>query len=141
MIDIESVVFSKVATALRSQYRGIYVYGEYVETPKSFPCVCLVEDDNYPYNGTATLEDNENYVKVVYTLTVYSNSEDDKKSQAKEIMASADAILKSYNFNRTMRTQVPNVDRTIYRIMARYEAVVQKGIKDGDDIKHYIYRR
>ena len=141
MIDIESVVFGKVATALRSAYRKISVYGEYVETPKTFPCVCLVEDDNYPYERTATREDNENFVKVMYTLTVYANSEDDKKSQAKEIFATADEVLKSYNFNRTMMAQVPNIDRTIYRITGRYEAVVEKGKVIGSDTVHFIYRR
>ena len=46
MINIESEVFNTVATALRSEFTGIFVSGESVAAPSSFPAVTLVEDDN-----------------------------------------------------------------------------------------------
>ncbi len=141
MIDIEKVIFTKVATALRSEYPGIQVYGEYVESPEKFPFVSFVEDDNYIYERTSTEAENENHVNVVYTLNVYTNNASNKKFVAKDIVAFVDNLLKDYNFDRTMMSQIPNVDRTVYRIVARYRAVVQKGIKDGEDDLFYVYRR
>ena len=139
MIDIENVVFNKVATALRNEYSDISVYGEYVSSPTSFPCVTLVEDDNYIYRRTQDTNV-ENHVNVMYTLTVYSNLESGKKQEAKAIMAKADELMLGMNFTRTMRNQIPNEDRTIYRIVARYEAVVEKAATIGDDDVYHIYR-
>ena len=141
MIDIEKVIFTKVATALRNEYPGITVYGEYVETPEKFPFVSFVEDDNYTYERTQTKTEGEYHAEVVYTLNVYTNNATNKKFIAKDIVAFVDNLLKEYNFTRTMTSQVPNVDRTVYRMVARYRAVVEKSHKVGSDDVFLIYRR
>ena len=141
MIDIEKVIFTKVATALRNEYPGITVYGEYVETPEKFPFVSFVEDDNYTYERTQTKTEGEYHAEVVYTLNVYTNNATNKKFIAKDIVAFVDNLLKEYNFTRTMTSQVPNVDRTVYRMVARYRAVVEKSHKVGNDDVFLIYRR
>ena len=41
MIDIENRVFNTVATALRAEYPGIFVSGDAVAAPKTFPAVTL----------------------------------------------------------------------------------------------------
>ena len=46
MIDVESLIFSQVAEALRVAFPGIFVSGEYVDTPAKFPAVTIVESDN-----------------------------------------------------------------------------------------------
>lgn len=136
MIDIESKVFDTVAGVLRSEYSEISIYGEYVAVPSSFPCVTLVEDDNYVHRASQD-ENVENNVNVLYTLTVYSNKTPNRKAEAKAILAKADEVMNSLNFTRMLMSQIPNEDRTIYRIVAQYEATVSKG-KDG---VHHIYRR
>ena len=141
MIDIEKVIFTKVATALRNEYPDITVYGEYVESPAEFPFVSFVEDDNYTFEQTRTEAEGENHVSVVYTLNVYTNNKSNKKYIAKDIVAFVDNLLKEYNFDRTMMSQIPNVDSTIYRIVARYRAVVQKSVKEGENDVFYIYRQ
>lgn len=55
MIDIENKVYNDVAKAIRdsfSNFPRLSCYGEYVETPASFPCVTLVEDDNSRVTST-----------------------------------------------------------------------------------------
>ena len=52
MIDVESLVFTNVATPLRSEFSGIRVYGEAVAEPASFPTATLVEQDNATYTRT-----------------------------------------------------------------------------------------
>ena len=46
MIDVESLIFSQVAEALRVAFPRIFVSGEYVDTPAKFPAVTIVESDN-----------------------------------------------------------------------------------------------
>ena len=127
MIDLENEVFNNVAVALRSAYQGISIYGEYVETPSSFPCVTLVEDDNSEIENNVTLArlTGESASNLMYTANVYSNLKTGKKAQAKAIMDVIDTQMHNMGFIRTMRSQLPNVDRTIYRVTARYTRTIQ----------------
>ena len=43
MIDIESTVFNRVATKVHEVYPDIFMTGEYVNSPASFPAASLVE--------------------------------------------------------------------------------------------------
>ena len=87
MIDIENEVFTKIATELRSQFTGINVYGEDVRSPSSFPCVSIVEADNYTLRRTQDSGSNENHANVMYEVNVYSNKTSGKKTECKEIFA------------------------------------------------------
>lgn len=127
MIDIENEVFNDVSNALRAIYQDdISLYGEYVEIPSSFPCVSLVEDDNSEIAENKTLARlPETACQLMYTANAYSNLATGKKTQAKEIMKIIDERMHDMGFTRTMQQQLPNVDRTIYRVTARYTKIFQ----------------
>lgn len=126
MIDIENEVFNTVANSLRAEFPNISIYGEYVETPESFPCVCLVEDENTDDPAYMPLTREEPTVSnLMYSANVYSNLTTGKKKQAKTILDSIDKRMHKLGFTRVMRSQLPNVDRTIYRVTARYTKVIQ----------------
>lgn len=128
MIDIENDIFSKVATALRSTFSGIVVYGEYMDVPAKFPCVTLVEADNRVNQSMRTVNI-ENAVNVMYEMNVFSNKASGKKAEVKAIASAADEIMESIGFTRTFREQIPNLnDATIYRMVCRYEAVIDKDL-------------
>lgn len=134
MIDIESKVFSSIATALRAQFSGIYVYGEYVKSPSSFPCVSFVEMDNYPVVQTQDSTNLENHANVLYEVNIYSNKKSGKKTECRTIAAFVDSEMQKLGFTRLMLNPIPNVDdATIYRMVGRYKAVVSKNEE--------IYRR
>lgn len=134
MIDIESEIFSEVSKRVRSKYPKIFMTGEYVKSPSSFPCVSLIETDNSMFRKTRTSSSNENHVAVMYELNVYSNKTKGKKAECKEIVAFIDEILKELNFTRMMLEPVPNQDdATIYRMLGRYRALISKN--------NTIYRR
>lgn len=139
MIDVENIIFTKLAPALRAAYNGISVYGEYVEVPATFPCVTIVEADNQVLKQTRDLSGVEHYAKVMYEINVYSNKANDKKSQAKEISNMIDGMMTDMLFTRTFRGQTPNIDRTIYRITLRYEAVVREGIDVDGKTVHVMH--
>lgn len=126
MIDIENEVFNYVANALRATYNTISIYGEYVENAETFPAVSLVEDDNAEVPETYKLNNQpETACSLTYTANVYSNLKTGKKTQAKAIMDVIDRCMHEMGFTRTMRSQLPNIDRTIYRVTARYNRTFQ----------------
>ena len=134
MIDIESQVFNRVATRVREQFPDIFMTGEYVNSPPSFPAASLVEMDNSIREDTIDSGSNENYVNVMYEVNVYSNKATGKKSECKAIMALLDNEMTAMGFARVSITPVPNeYDSTIYRMVARYKAAVSTD--------HKIFRR
>lgn len=127
MIDIESQVFSRIAARLRETFSGIYVTGEYVKTPPSFPAVSLVEMDNTPLIRTQTTDSVENHAVIIYELNVYSNKIAGKKTECKKIAAMVDEEMAAMGFTRTMLNPIPNMDdATIYRMVGRYRVTVSK---------------
>lgn len=134
MINIEEEVFARVSQRVRDHYPNIFITGEYVKTPPSFPCVSLIEQDNQIYRQSQTTDHSENHVVVLYELDVYSNRKRGKKSECKAIASLVDEELLKLGFTRTMLNPIPNMeDATIYRMKGRYTAVVSKN--------HVIYRR
>lgn len=134
MIDIESEVFNIVSKATRAKYPKIYMTGEYVKSPPSFPCVSLIETDNQIYRNTRDSGSIENHAQVLYEVNVYSNKTSGKKAECKAIIAFIDTQMEALGFTRTLMNPVPNEeDATVYRMVARYRAIVSK--------EKVIYRR
>lgn len=135
MIDIEPDVFAAVAVPLREKYgkdtKGqwkIWVSGESTDVPARFPAVTIEEKDNYVYNRASTTQI-ENAVKVMYEVNVYTNRVGYRKPDAQEIMSFIDEILLNLKFTRKAMPPIDNLsDATIYRLVGRYEAIVDKDL-------------
>ena len=126
MIDFESDIFSAVATALRTAHPGVFVTGEYVDAPPSFPAVSIIENGNSVAQRYRTTKI-ENAAAVMFECNIYSNKASGKKAEAKAIANTLDTAFETIGFTRTMRNQVANFnDATIYRIVCRYEAIIDK---------------
>lgn len=134
MINIENEIFSDVSTYVKEKRPDVNMTGEYVKSPSSFPHISLVEMDNSVYRNTQTSDEYENHVVVMYEVNVYSNKTKGKKTECKEIISILDERMRFFGFTRTFLQPIPNMDdATIYRMTARYTAIVSKD-------KH-IYRR
>ena len=134
MIDVENAVFSAVATRVRESFPDIFLVGEYVKSPSSFPAASVVETDNSIRTETIDSGSNENHANVMYEDNVYSNKTTGKKTECKAIIALIDEAMAEMGFCRATMTPVPNeYDSTIYRMVARYKATVSSDLK--------IYRR
>ncbi len=125
MIEIETEMFSAIASKLRANFPGIFVAGEYTQAPATFPCVTIEQMDNYTYERSQTNALSENHANVTFEVNVYSNKLGSKKSECKTISAFIDAEMQSLGFTRILLNPIPNLnDATIYRIVGRYRAVV-----------------
>ena len=76
----EDMLFTNIATALRSEYNGIFVTGEYVNAPSQFPAVYIVEMDNYVNRAGRDTGGIENFTDVMYQVDVFSNKNKGKKA-------------------------------------------------------------
>ena len=134
MIDIENQVFDRVAKRVREQFPDIFMAGEYVSSPPSFPAASGMEMDNSILESTVDSGSNENHANVMYEWNVYSNKATGKKTECKKIIALIDTEMTAMGFVRSTLTPVPNeYDSTIYRMVGRYRAAVSAN--------HKIYRR
>ena len=134
MINLESEIFNVIATAVREDYPGAYVVGEYVKSPARFPSVSIVEIDNSAYDKTQTSGSLENHADVTYEVNIYSNKTSGKKSECKAIASLIDNEFATLGFSRSMLQPIPNMDdATIYRMVGRYMGVVSK--------EKYVFRR
>jgi hypothetical protein len=126
MIDIENEIFDEVSKRVRERFPNVFMTGEYVKSPSSFPCTSLVEMDNATFD-VSMATDGENHAVVMFELNVYSNKTKGKKAECKAIVAFIDEILMGFNFSRIMLQPISNPnDATIYRMLGRYRAVVSK---------------
>ena len=142
MIDVENLVIDTITNAIEaSAYSNTLVISEYTDTPSSFPCVSVIEADNYTYRKTQDNDLKEHHTNVMYEVNVYSNKKTGSKSEAKAILEIVDTAFQNIKFTRTFKDNIPNKDKTIFRYLARYEAVIGEGFKSGNNTIYPVYRR
>lgn len=134
MIDVNSVVFTTVATVVRDNHASATVIGEYVRKPSKFPTVTLDEIQNVMVDRLEDSSNEEKFAGITYRLQVFSNKQNGKKAEARDIFATADAEMRRMGFRRVTYTTTPEIYKsTVYEINATYEAIVSW---DG-----YVYAR
>lgn len=125
MIDYANTVFTTVATAVRDNHVGATVIGEYTRKPSKFPTVTLDETQNVMVDRLEDSSNEEKFAGVAYRLQVFSNKQNGKKTEAREIFATADAEMRRMGFRRVSYTTTPEIYKsTVYEITATYEAIV-----------------
>jgi hypothetical protein len=127
MINVENEIFDRVSTSVRDKFPNVNMTGEYVKSPSSFPHISLEEKDNSVLAITQTSTEYENHATLLYEVNVYSNKTRGKKTECKELISIVDNEMQKLGFTRTMSQPIPNMDdATIYRLTARYTAIVSK---------------
>ena len=139
MIDVSAEVNTRVSDALHARFSRIDVADDYVKIPSEFPHVSVTEEDNTDILSKFTNRDKP--AMLVYHVNVYSNKKTGAKLEARAILKIADETMQNIGLWRTMTRQVPNVDRTIYRLIARYRAVVGEPTQVGNDLVFHIYQK
>lgn len=134
MIDAFNEIFTPIAEDLREEIQNIFVSGEHKESPPSFPCATIEEKDNSTYTPSKDSSLKENHANLMYEVNAYSNLSNGKRTQCRKIMSIIDKKFQEMGFTRFVCTPVSNIkEATIYRMVARYEAVISTD--------HIIYRR
>jgi hypothetical protein len=139
MIDIENLVYTNIRNAIKLFNQGISVSGTYADVPSSFPHVSIEETDNASVAGALSTSDREYAVNLTYTANIYTNTAT-AKSDAKAIAEVVSDAFAEMGFVRSMKQEMPNIDRTIYRLILRFQGTAWKGY-DGVDGHYNITAR
>ena len=132
MTDIENKVIDTIIRAVEIAYPAALVEDRYNPSPASFPHAAVYELSNTNIKRYVDNLENELYSSLTYEVQVSANDKY-KKSTAKAIASLIDGEMRGMGFLRTFKHPVPNVDRTVYRIVMRYSAIVRKGILSDDE--------
>lgn len=125
MIDFSNEIFNAVAKHLRSLYKGIQVKGEYVSTPAKFPTVTIDEIGNIPTDLDSSTTNK--YADVTYRVQVFSNKENGKRAEAREIYKAVDEKLMELGlFAKTFTTTPAIYNSEIYSITATYGGIISR---------------
>lgn len=121
MLNVFNSVFTAIATTVRASVPGVTLTGERIAAPTKFPCVTVVEADNYEdpqyINNTLT----EQVTALMYEITVFSNLTSGKRSQCIEILQIIDDVMKRKNGTRMARVEgYFDTEGKIYMVTARY---------------------
>ncbi|MCD8201751.1 MAG: hypothetical protein LUD47_06790 [Clostridia bacterium] len=137
MIDIENAVFTRIKLAVLEKYADAEVHSSYIAESPTFPCVEFVETDNRVHSRTSDTNHKENHVDLTYECNIYTTG-DGAKQTAKAIAELISDSMEEIKFRRTFMRQIPNVDRTIYRLRLQFEGTADKGqpSEDGKIIYH-----
>lgn len=122
MIDILNPLITRIGDELRKDRPGLYVTGELSENTRSrFPCVLVEEIDN-----SDTETDNSGVSPqafLQYRITVFSNKQSGRISEAREIMSAVDDVMQSINFRkRSFLGQSGLYNNSVYQIETTYSA-------------------
>lgn len=120
MIDVETKIYSPIATALKAEYPDIFVTSEPVPTPGKPLVVGIVQQDNYMSIGKLDNSGRERFATLMFQVDVYCNLQTGKKSKCKEVMDFVDQMLFALNATRLALTPIPSPDTGYYRYTARY---------------------
>ena len=139
MIDIENLVYTNVRNAIKTYNSAVSVSGTYDPVPSHFPHVSIEETDSYIVASELSANDRERAVNVTYTATIYTNTAT-AKTDGKELAAVVNDAFTGMGFVRSMKQEMPNIDRTIYRLIMRFQALVWRAY-DGVEGHYNITAR
>lgn len=126
MIDVENQVFNKVSLAVKAVYPNATLSSEELLAPSSFPCVTIVEADNYVVAETVDSSLEENHAAVMYEINVYTNNASYKKAECKKIFSIVDDEMRKMGFRRMSMLNTSTNNSTTARKTGRYTGVVGK---------------
>lgn len=132
MINNASEIFDRITTALKSSDSTVKTSSVYQNAPSSYPFVSIEMIDDSIYERGIDSGDIENFANISYEINVYTKG-DIRMSKAYKLLGVADNFMKSIGFTRIIAQPLQDQNETLYRIIARYEAVVGKDLK--------VYRR
>lgn len=134
MVDIEAIVYDRVARAVLAEYPGAFTSSSYVAAPASFPAVSLAEISSVTDKSTLDSSGRELMSELTFEANAYSDLRVGAKAQARAIAAIIDREMVAMNMTRTYSSQTENItDSSVYRHTMRYVC------KAGEDGR--IYRR
>ena len=139
MINVFNIIYDKCVQAISDANLDVDMSSIYTDTPEALPHCSIIEQDNAVYRPGISLDKRENFAQIMLQVDVYSAEVSTRRSVCENILSVIDGCLEGLGFVRQTKMPMPNYDRGIYRITARYVGVVSKGITSGEDTVYLVY--
>lgn len=128
MIDIANDVYDYVVKKVRIQHPNIAASSKLIAAPASLPALSIVQASNIVLQRMRTLKI-ENAATVMFQVEAYSDKNSGNQMEAKKILNLADEAFAEIGFTRIFYQEILNAAQpSIYRIVARYEGIVDKDL-------------
>lgn len=126
MINVEDFLFNKIIECVELEFPQTIFFSDYVSDVPTFPCVMLQQINSQTYTRSQDSENIENHEILQYQVDIFATGVN-KKQECREIAGLVDSVFLRYGFSRVLLRPIPNMlDINIYRIVARYDAIVGK---------------
>lgn len=135
MIDIYPIVFTTISDALTNIATVSSPEQPFSEV---FPYVTVQEFVNTTYRESQDNQLTEHHARLRYVINVYSSVSD---MEARSIANTIDLLMQNMKFTRVQFQPTLNIDRTLHRYTATYEAIVAEPITVDGDTVYQMYRR
>ena len=137
MIDKEAEIFSRVSDAIEEAFgEGVVdMTSTYINVPHHFPHVLMEQFDSESAYDDGSLD--EKFVRISIEFNIYSNKQDGRKYECKQIADVIDRTMRRMNFRRTLLKPIKNStqttvygtdvhDETVYRLVSQYTGVASE---------------
>lgn len=123
MIDKEFEIYNDLAEKIKETYPLAFITSSYLTSTPTFPAITIIQENNYIKNEYSDSGNKEHAVNVMFTVNVYS---DNGKIEVKKIMEIVCDEMNDLGFNRISLDTLPNIEDTIYRMVGRFNTVIDK---------------
>lgn len=141
MIDVSNLVVKACKDALADEFPDVKVYSSYVDETEQLPAVTCYEVSNSIDMTTMDSSGAEHYANVVFEISCYAKNDGYGRQATKKMFTRINDMLVRLNFVRTFKSELPNMDRSVYRYSGRFEARVSEDMVVGERTITNVYRR
>lgn len=111
-----NAVYTRIHDAVKASFADAYVTAAYEITPSTFPTVFVREISSVQGAGAITFTTDDDQYQSTFEVQIFC----DKQMTAYSIMSVVQAEMRELHYIQDMLQPVDNLDRTIYRLVARF---------------------
>lgn len=126
MISVFNEIYTLISHSVKEACGDLKTSRSFPLGEATFPLMTLEQKNNITYKKTLDSSLTENHASIMIELNVYSNKESGSSAECENILGVADAGMQRFGFIRVYYGYTPNLDVSVTRLTARYEAVVSK---------------
>ena len=117
-------IFTKLDTDVNTTSRPVYMTSRYEPIWETFPACYVTEISRRDLRNAIDLNFSDNVKVVGWEAQVFSNKTVGAVDEAHAIMTDIETSFREMKFIETYCAETPYNDRSIYRIVARFERVI-----------------
>ena len=111
-----NAVYTRIHDAVKASFADAYVTATYEITPSAFPTVFVRETSSVQGARAVTFTTDDDQYQSTFEVQIFC----DKQMTAYSIMSIVQAEMRELHYIQDMLQPVDNLDRTIYRLVARF---------------------